>query len=158
MTPVDAQRGLVGRAFDEFSVGDEFWSPGRTVTEADIVAFSAFSADWNPHHVDQQFAETTALGQRIAQGALVVAICSGLVVRTRIFERTIIALLEWNWRFLHPTLIGSRLQARVRVVERIETSNPKRGIVVFEIAGINERDEEAVVGIWKVLMLREGGA
>lgn len=168
MTPADgepaelppevyAQRGLVGMTFDEFEVGEEHWSPGRTVTESDITLFSAVSSDWNPHHVDAQFASTTPLGERIAHGGLVVALCSGLVVRVRVFERTIVALLEWTWRFQRPVVIGTRLQARIRVVEKIETSNPQRGIVVFEVAAMNERDEEVAVGVWKVMTVREAG-
>jgi len=153
-----ASRGLEGLTFDEFKVGDEFWSPGRTVTESDITMFSALSSDWNPHHVDAHFAATTALGQRIAHGGLVVAIAAGLVVRVRLFERTIVALLEWTWRFMRPVVIGTRLQARIRVVEKIETSNPERGIVVFEVAAINEEDEEAAVGVWKVLTLRQAAS
>jgi acyl dehydratase len=149
-----ASRGLVGLTFDEFNVGDEYWSPGRTVTESDITLFAAISSDWNPHHVDAQFASTTALGQRIAHGGLVVAIAAGLVVRVRVFERTIVALLEWTWKFMRPVVIGSRLQARIRVLEKIETSNPERGIVVFEVAAINEDDDEVAVGTWKVLTLR----
>jgi acyl dehydratase len=120
--------------------------------------FSAISADWNPHHVDAQFASTTALGQRIAHGALVVSICAGLVVRVRVFEKTIVALLEWTWKFSRPVVIGTRLQVRIRVVEKIETSNRERGIVVFEVTGINEDDEPVAVGTWKVLTLRDAAA
>lgn len=151
-----ARRGLVGLTFDELSVGDEHWSPGRTITETDITNFSAFSGDWNPHHSDAVFAESTALGERIAHGALVVAVCSGLVVRLRLFERTIIALLEWTYAFSKPVLVGTRLQVRVRVLDKKETRNPARGIATFEVAAIDQDDEQAARGEWKVLLLRDG--
>jgi acyl dehydratase len=151
---LDVQRGLVGSTFDELSVGDEFWSPARTVTEGDITAFASLSGDWNPHHVDAEFAAASPLGVRLAHGGLVVTILSGLVVRLRIFEATIVALLEWTWKFQRPVLAGTRLQARVRIAEKKETSNPERGIIDYEVAGINEDDEVVVLGVWKVLMLR----
>ncbi len=159
MAPADtnevALRGLTGFTFDQFAVGDEHWSPGRTVTEADITQFSMFTGDWNPHHCDAEFARTPALGERLAHGGLVVAVCSGLVVRTRIFERTIVALLEWTWRFSKPTLIGTRLQARIRVTDLKETRDPGRGIVTFEVAAIDQSDEVVALGEWKILMLRD---
>lgn len=149
-----ATRGLVGSTYDELELGEEFWSPGRTVTEADIVNYAALSGDWNPHHVDAEFAAASPLGIRLAHGGLVLTIATGLVVRLRIFESTIIALLEWNWKFQRPVLPGTRLQVRVRIAGKTETRNPERGIIDYEVAVIDEEDEIAALGVWKVLMLR----
>jgi acyl dehydratase len=153
-TTDSAMRGVVGRTFDELNVGDEQWSPGRTVTETDIVNFCALSGDWNPHHSDALFSGSTATGERIAPGALVVAITTGLVVRLRVFEGTIVALLEWTYKFTRPVVIGTRLQVRLRVLSKRETKNPARGIVRWEVAAFNEHDEQAAVGEWTMLMLR----
>lgn len=149
-----ATRGLVGQTFDDFTVGDEWWSPARTVTETDIVNFAAFSGDWNPHHVDATFADQTGMGSRIAHGTLVIAICSGLFIRLRIFEETIVALLELRYTFSRPTRIGTRLQVHVRVIDKRETSNPSRGIITFQVTGVNQDDEPVAVGEWKILMRR----
>lgn len=149
-----AMRGMVGLPFEEFSVGDEWWTPARTVTEADIHGFAQFSGDWNPHHVDALFAKASDMGTRIAHGTLVITICSGLFLRLRIFEQTIVALLDLHYRFLAPTVIGTRLQAHVKVIEARATSNPDRGIVTFEVSGVNEHDEPVAIGEWKILMLR----
>lgn len=153
-----ATRGLVGYTFDEFKVGDEHWSPARTITEADLVNFSAFSADWNPHHVDELFAQEAGMGERLAHGAMLVAVASGLFVRTRIFEKTIVALLEWNYKFTKPVLIGTRVQVRIRVKDLKETKNPERGIVTFEVAAFDEEDEQLALAEWKILMLRSSAA
>jgi acyl dehydratase len=152
--PSIAMRGIVGTTFDELNVGDEHWSPGRTVTETDIVNFCALSGDWNPHHSDALFSGETALGERLAPAALVVAITTGLVVRLRVFEGTIVALLEWTYKFTKPVVIGTRLQVRLRVLSKRETSNPARGVVRWEVAAFNENDEQAAVGEWTMLMLR----
>jgi acyl dehydratase len=46
------RRGLY---FEEFVVGDEMTSVGRTVTEADIVSFAALTGDWNQIHTDAEY-------------------------------------------------------------------------------------------------------
>ncbi|MBV8233255.1 MAG: hypothetical protein JO329_25040, partial [Planctomycetaceae bacterium] len=42
--------------FDDLVVDDEWESPGRTITEADVVAFAGLSGDYNPLHVDHEWA------------------------------------------------------------------------------------------------------
>jgi acyl dehydratase len=149
-----ATRGLVGQTFEQFEVGQEYWTPGRTITETDFVNFAAFTGDWNPHHVDATFAAATGFGQRLAHGALVLSVVTGLVVRLRVFESTIVALLEWRWQYLRPTLIGTRLQARVRVAEKKETRNRAHGVIIFGIDAIDQEDQEIATSRWHVLILR----
>jgi acyl dehydratase len=60
-------------------VSAEFTSRGRTITEADVVAFSALTADWHPQHSDAVWAADSAFGERIAHGMLIVSFAVGLV-------------------------------------------------------------------------------
>ena len=64
--------------FDELGVGDTFASRGRTVTEADIVAYAALSGDWTPLHTDAVAAAAGPFGARIAHGGLTLSISTGL--------------------------------------------------------------------------------
>ena len=57
----------------------DFKSRGRTVTEADVVAFSALTGDWHPQHSDAAWAAESAFGERIAHGMLIVSFALGLV-------------------------------------------------------------------------------
>src|SRR5205085_12265986 len=66
--------------FDDVEVGQEWESSGRTVTEADVVNFAGVSGDYNPIHMDHEFAKTTPFRRPIAHGLLVFAIGSGLGV------------------------------------------------------------------------------
>ena len=79
------------RHFEDFEVGAETVTDSRTVTEADVVAFAGVSGDYNPLHVDVEFARTTPFGERIAHGLLGLAIASGLVSRTGAIEGTTLA-------------------------------------------------------------------
>ena len=71
----------VRRFFDEIEVGEESESPGRTVTEADIVLFAGLSGDYNILHTDAEFMKSSIFGERIAHGLLGLAIQSGLFTR-----------------------------------------------------------------------------
>ena len=82
-----------GTYFSEFEVGQDFVSGGRTVTEADVVAFAGLSGDYNPLHIDKSFAEKTPFGKRIAHGMLSVSISTGLGQTLGIFEGTTMALM-----------------------------------------------------------------
>src|SRR6266704_3600251 len=58
------------RYFEEIEVGEEFESPGRTVTETDIVLFAGLSGDYNVLHTDAEFMKKSIFGERIAQDRL----------------------------------------------------------------------------------------
>ena len=63
---------------------EEYESPGRTVTEADIVIFAGLSGDYNILHTDAEFMKSSTFGERIAHGLLGLAIQSGLFTRAGI--------------------------------------------------------------------------
>ncbi|MDW7673364.1 MAG: MaoC/PaaZ C-terminal domain-containing protein [Bacillota bacterium] len=67
--------------FEDINVGDVFISPGRTITEADVVNFAALSGDYNQLHTDAEHCKSNMFGQRIAHGLLGVAIAGGLKSR-----------------------------------------------------------------------------
>ena len=64
--------------FDDLEVGQEWTSGGRTITEADVVNFAGFSGDFNPIHIDHEFAKGTPFRRPIAHGFAVFCMASGL--------------------------------------------------------------------------------
>src|SRR5216684_6099022 len=93
------------RYFDDIAVGEAYESPGRTVTEADIVAFAGLSGDYNVLHTDAEFMRTSIFGERIAHGLLGLAIQSGLGTRATQDYATL-AFLGLRWTFKWPITIG----------------------------------------------------
>ncbi len=141
------------RFLEDFTEGQTFTSPGRTVTEADIVAFAGLTADYNPLHCDAEFAAGTPFGKPIAHGLLGLSMAVGLQSRLGIIDGTVLAFLECSWKFVKPTFAGDTLQVRVTVKSaRRSKSNPDRGIVVVDAELTNQRDEIVQQGTWTFLM------
>ena len=131
-----------GRYFEEFEVGEAFTTIGRTITEADVVAFAGLSGDFTQIHTDEEYARTTVFGRRVAQGLLVLSIASGLRMRLGITEGTLVALLGLeDWRFRAPVFIGDTVHVRMETVEKRLTSEQGRGIVTPAVQVVNQRDE-----------------
>ncbi len=143
----------MGRYFDEFEVGEELTTAGRTITETDLVSFAGWSGDYNPLHTDAEFARDTPYGARIAHGALVFSIAIGLLARTGQTEGTVLAFLAVeDWRFLAPVMIGDTVTVQVTVTEKRPTSKPGRGIVKRHLRVLNQRGETVQEGDTVVMM------
>src|ERR1035437_6531339 len=71
----------------------EFESPARTVTESDIVMYAGLSGDYNPLHINEEYAKQTQFGTRIAHGPLVYGIATGLLFHLNLSDDTRIAFL-----------------------------------------------------------------
>jgi len=144
--------------FEDVEVGFRFETPRRTVTEADLVAFAGVSGDFNPLHTDSVFAAGSIYGERIAHGALVVSLATGLRQRAGLFDGTLLGLLEIrNWRFTAPVRIGDTVRVVNEITELRETSKPDRGIMVQGIDVLNQDDDVVQSGEFVMLLRRRSG-
>jgi acyl dehydratase len=141
--------------FEDVEVGFRFETPRRTVTEADLVAFAGVSGDFNPLHTDSVFAAGSIYGERIAHGALVVSLVTGLRQRVGLFDGTLMGLLEIrSWRFSAPVRIGDTIRVVNEVTELEETSKPDRGIMVQRIEVLDQDDTVVQSGEFVMLLRR----
>lgn len=142
-----------GRFFEEFALGERLRTPGRTVTEADIVAFAALSGDYNRIHTDDPYAVESPFGRRVAHGLLGLAIASGLAVRTGILEGTVLAFREIEeWKFSLPVQIGDTIHAVIEVDEVKAMARLGGGLVGLTFDVRNQNNETVMKGRWKVLV------
>jgi acyl dehydratase len=145
--------------YDDFKIGDEFVTTGRTVTEADIVGFAGLSGDFNSLHVDAEYGKSTPFGQRIAHGLLVLSISSGLTVQMGLTSDSIIAFYGIDkLRFVKPVFIGDTLTVKNRVVELTPKDDPGRGLAVFETTVVKQTGEPVLVYFRRVLLKRRSAA
>lgn len=141
--------------FEDVEVGLRFETPQRTVTEADLVAFAGVSGDFNPLHTDAVFAADSIYGERIAHGALVLSLATGLRQRVGLFDGTLMGLLEIrSWRFTAPVLIGDTIRVANEVTELRPTSKPDRGIMVQRVEVTKQDGSVAAEGEFVLLLRR----
>ncbi len=144
---------MSGKFIEEFSVGQVDFSPGRTVTETDVVTYSWISGDTNPMHTDAEFAGRSPLGQRIAHGTLCLSICTGLSARIGHLDGTAIAALGVDdWKFVKPVFIGDTVTLRTTVVEARTTSKPDRGVLVRRMDLLNQHGELVQTGLMTTMV------
>jgi len=141
-----------GRCFEEFTVGDKAISQGRTVTEADIVAFAALTGDHNPLHIDAEYAKGTIFEERIAHGLLGLSFTSGLLDRLGTLTGTAAVFIDLAWKFRGPIKIGDTIHVEVEVTRKKEMRRLGGGFVVWRMALINQRGETVQKGQWTVLI------
>lgn len=144
----------MGLYYEELEIGREYVSPGRTITESDVVQFAGLSGDYNPIHTDAEFSRDSAFGERIAHGLLGVAVISGLSARTGIFDGTAIAFLGLTWEFTGPIRLGDTVHLRMVVADKRETSKPDRGIVDRRMTLVNQSGDTVQEGVFKLMIKR----
>lgn len=141
-----------GMYFEEFEIGSEVFSPGRTISEADIVNFAGLSGDYNQLHTDAEFAKGTPFGKRIAHGLLVLSIASGLAARLGFIEGTALAFRELSWKFSQPVFIGDTVYFKARCKELKPMPRLGGGLVIFDVWMLNQDEKIVQKGEWQVLM------
>jgi acyl dehydratase len=146
-----------GLYFEDYNIGDTAVTMGRTVTETDIVNFAALSGDWNPIHVDAEYAKAGMFGERIAHGLLGLSIASGLAIRLGFLEETVIAFMGLDWKFRGVIKIGDTIKVRAEIAEKKPMPRLGGGLVTFNVEVINQRNETCQKGTWTMLVKTKGG-
>jgi acyl dehydratase len=124
-------------AFEDLQLGDRWKSPARTMTEADIVAFAGMTGDYNPLHVDHEFAALTPFGKPIAHGLLGLSWMAGLS-STAPRPATVALVAIREWKFLKPVFVGDTLHVVTEVVGK-QVKGRRAGQVTWKRSLINHR-------------------
>lgn len=136
---------------DELQVGHIFRSPGRTVTEADVVHFCMLTGNWIEIHSNTEYAAKTRWGERIVQGQLTFSLISGLLQ----FGPAIQANYGVDkMRFLHPVKIGDTIYATGEVIGK-KDKDEAFGVGTMLIKAYNQNGDVLQRSEWSLLMLRK---
>jgi acyl dehydratase len=150
---------MPGKHIEEFTVGEVALSPGRTVTETDIVTYSWVSGDTNPMHTDAVHAAKSPIGQRIAHGTLVMSMATGLSARIGQLDGTAIAAAGVDeWKFLKPVFINDTIYLRSTVVEARVSSKADRGVLVRRMDVLNQHGDVVQTGLMTTIVTRKPAA
>ena len=133
-----------GKRFEEIQIG-ETASFTKTITETDVYLFAGISGDFNPLHVDEEFAKTTAFGTRIAHGGLAASLLAPVLGMKLPGIGTI--ALETTTKFRKPTYFGDTITCTVEVIAKQD----KMKLVTMKILWTNQRNEVVCKGECKVI-------
>ena len=126
----------LGYRYDDLFVGMRFRSPGRTITDADLVGFAGLTGDFSELHTSDVYAQSSQFGRRVAHGMLGLAYAHGLMwARTGELRETAIAFLGIDgWRFVGPLFVGDTIFVDYELAElRDSRSRPTQAIATFEV-------------------------
>ena len=127
---------------EDLAPGMRFPSEWREIDEEQLLTFAELSGDFNPLHVDEDYARSKGFERRIVHGALVFSVATGLRQQLGIFEGSMIAMLELrSWAFKAPVFLGDSVQANTTVRDVRPTSTGDRGVVIQEVEVVNQDNQ-----------------
>lgn len=130
----------------DIKIGDSF-KKERLVTDELVRAFAEVSGDYNPIHLDEDFAKTTRFGRRIAHGMLSGAFISA-VLGYEMTEKKIVYLSQ-TLKFTAPVFIGDTVTTTATVTAIREDKN----IVTMDTICTNQNGEMVVKGESVVMVM-----
>ncbi|PYN37946.1 MAG: dehydratase [Candidatus Rokuibacteriota bacterium] len=139
------------RYFEDFTVGDRFKSPSRTLTDAHFMFFAGMTGDNHPIHYDEEYGKKTRYGGRLAHGLLLASLTAvGASTLAPSIEDSIVAFVEQTTRFRGPALIGDTISPEHEVValERKRSA----GLLTLRVALKNQRGEVVLEGEHRYLI------
>lgn len=122
----------------EFSINQEKWM-NKTIGENDIQNFAEISGDWNPIHIDEEYAKNSIFGKRIAHGMLSASYISAVIGND--FPGVGTIYLEQRLRFLKPVYIGDEVRVLVRIRELRQ-----KGQALLQTDVMNQKGELVIEG------------
>jgi acyl dehydratase len=146
-----AHRLAPSRSFDDFALGERFYIPSRTVTEAQFLAFQAASGDNHPIHYDREYCRRHGHRDLLAHGyQVLIQTAAGAGQFPFLVEDSLIGFIEQSSRFLKPVYAGDTLYPQL-VVSKLE---PQRttGVLTLKSTVHNQRAELVMEGTQKYLL------
>ena len=111
-----------------------------TITEQMVENFARATGDYNPIHMDEDYARGTIFKTRVVHGMLHAGLISGIVGTHFPGKGTI--YLSQTLNFLKPVFVGEEVTYRLKVLEYLQQKNSLR----LETVCINQKGETAVNG------------
>lgn len=140
---------MFSKFLESYEVGETWKSRGRTITETDIILFAGLTGDWHPVHTDKEFAKETMFKQRIAHGALILSISTGLVEMN---PKAVAAFYGIDQlRFTAPTFIGDTVHVETEIID-INYRDDGRGVVTAKQLVKKQSDETVIAGTLRLLI------
>jgi acyl dehydratase len=148
------------RYFEDFALGETFYIPSRTVTEAQFLAFQAASGDNHPIHYDREFCRRHGHPELLAHGfQVLIQTAAGAGLFPFLVEDSLLGFIEQSSRFLKPVYVGDTLYPRLTVSEL--TPQRTTGVLALAVTVHNQKGSLMLDGVQKYLLRKrpaDGGS
>ncbi len=137
-------------SFEDVSIGDSWVSPRRTVTEADVINFATMTGDFNPLHVDYDYASKTPYRQPIAHGLLGLAWVAGLGSYFPNMNTVAFTAVR-DWEFTRPLFFGDTVFVETTCLEKGEPGR-RSGKIIWGRKLLNQSNQVVQKGSFETLV------
>ena len=144
--------------YEDFRTGVHFVTGKRTITKGDLETFTKLSGDYNPLHTDPEYASTTAFGELIVQGALVLSIGTGLAYDLHVLDGTVEAFLSLDWKYRGPVRVGDTIWVDLQFAKKRPMPHYDGGLITLYVAIFNQNQKAVQKGTWTLLVRSKNGA
>ena len=139
--------------FDDVEVGQSWTSQARTVTQCDVSQFATTTGDFNPLHVDHDFAANGPYRQPIAHGLLGLSWVAGLGSTAPLMQTVAFTSVK-NWSFLAPIFFGDTVHVETVCLDKLGRGR-KAGQIVWDRKLINQKGQTVQQGQFETLVAIE---
>ena len=141
------------RWFEDFTLGERFVLPSRTMTEAIFLAFQAASGDGHPVHYDAQYCRARGMPHMLAHGfQTLIQTAPGAGLFPYLVEESLVAFLDQSSRFLKPAFAGDTVYPALQVGDL--ASRRTTGVVSLKSTVHNQRRELLLEGTQRFIIRR----
>ncbi len=134
--------------FDKIQVGDES-QVSKVITTQDLEAFAKLSGDYNPLHMDEEFAARTHFQRRVVHGMLLANYASAMVGMNCPGPGALWS--QQNFRWPAPVFIGDQITMKLRVTQKSSGSRTLK----IELKAVNQNGKVVMEGEGTVTALEE---
>ena len=139
------------RFFEDFTLGERFVLPSRTMTDAVFLAFQGASGDNHPVHYDVEYCKTRGWPGLLAHGfQAVIQSAPGAGIFPFMVEDALVGFLEQSSRFLNPVFSADTLYTALEIDEL--TPGRTTGVLGFRSTIHNQRGELVMDGKQRYLL------
>jgi acyl dehydratase len=145
------------RYFEDLAVGERFYIPSRTMTEAHFAGFQTLSADNHPIHYDVEYCRERGHPGPLAHGFQILTFtAAGASSFALAIGDALIAFTEQSAKFLKPVYPGDTLYPMLEIAAL--TPQRSTGVVTLSTTVHNQKRELVLSGEQKILLRKRSGA
>ena len=137
--------------FEDLRVGETYYIPSRTLSDANFAAFQLASADNHPIHYDIEYCKNRGYPNLLAHGfQVLIQTAAGAGNFAHLISGSLVAFVEQSSKFIAPVFSGDTVYPELEIAELVPQKTT--GVVVVTSRVHNQRKELVLEGMQKYVV------